>query len=244
MGSRALMKCAVVSVTAAVLCGSLVSVTSAGEFHGGLGFSIGSPQGEFRDNVGRNGFGGTIEGFYRPSISPVAFGLSLSFLNYGSDSRVEPLSTTIPDLKVQVDNDNNIVSGDVVLRYRQPGSFIRPYIDALLGFRYLYTSTSIQEDTKWGGGEEIASSTNFDDMTFEYGAGAGVMVQLYRFENFDKKGSGADLMIDLRCRYIDGGEAEYLKKGSIRREDGKTSYDVMKSRTDMLLFTLGLVLSF
>lgn len=51
-------------------------------------------------------------------------------------------------------------------------------------------------------------------------------------------------MLDLRCRYIDGGEAEYLKKGSIRRVDGKTSYDVMKSRTDMLLFTLGLVLSF
>lgn len=181
MGLRALVRCAVFCGTAAVMFVSVVSVTDAGEFHGGLGFSLGSPQGEFRDNVGRNGFGGTIEGFYRPSISPLAFGLSLSFLNYGRDTRVEPLSTTIPDLKVRVENDNNIVSGDIVLRYRQPGSFIRPYIDALLGFKYLYTSTSMKEDSMWGGGEEIASSTNFDDMTFEYGAGAGVMVQLYHF---------------------------------------------------------------
>jgi len=45
-------------------------------------------------------------------------------------------------------------------------------------------------------------------------------------------------------RYIIGGEAEYLKKGSIRRENSKVSYDIIKSKTDLLTAQIGVALEF
>ena len=54
----------------------------------------------------------------------------------------------------------------------------------------------------------------------------------------------AGVFIDLRIRYMKGGEAEYLKEGSIRRENGKVAYDVEQSKTDLLTFQIGAVLTF
>jgi len=216
----------------------------AADFLAGVGFAVGSPQGEFRDNIGRNGFGVTFGGVVKSSRFPFGIGIDIGFLNYGHQSRYEPLSTTIPDLKVRVENDNNIVAGDLVLRFQPPRTGrVIPYIDGVLGFKYLYTSTSIERADTWED-EDILSSTNFDDFTFEYGVGGGMLFRVYTFEDFSKQDKQADLYIDFRVRYMYGGNAEYLKKGSIRTSEGKVSYDVYESETDMLLFHLGVAVGF
>jgi hypothetical protein len=65
----------------------------------GINFTLAFPQGEFKDNVDRLGYGGSLQFLFfdpQPGL-PVSFGLNLGYLNYGSESRREPFSSTIPD---------------------------------------------------------------------------------------------------------------------------------------------------
>lgn len=208
-------------------------------FQGGLNFIVGFPQGEFKDNVDENGFGLAGEFLYSPSTTPLGFGVSLGYMNYGEESRREPFSTTIPDVEVEVKTTNNILLGHLLLRAQAKKGPIRPYVEGLVGFNYLFTETKIEDvDDE----EEIASSTNLDDGVFSFGGGGGVMVKLYR--GTTKKAKIWSILLDLRVRYIVGGEAEYLKEGSIKRENGKVVFDKIKSKTDLLTTQLGVTVVF
>ncbi len=208
-------------------------------FQGGLNFIAGFPQGEFKDNVDQNGFGIGGEFLYSPSISPFGIGVSLGFMNYGEESRREPFSTTIPDVEVEVKTTNNILLGHLLLRAQVKQGPIRPYAEALVGFNYLFTETKIEDVDDQ---EEIASSTNLDDGVFSYGAGGGVMMRLYTGKI--KKTKTLSILLNLGVRYILGGEAEYLKEGSIKRVNGKVVFDKIKSKTDILTTHLGVTVEF
>lgn len=67
-----------------------------------LNFLTGDPQGEFDDNVENLGFGFSGMFGYHPNASPVMIGGELAFMRYGSETRNEPFSTTIPDVRVDV----------------------------------------------------------------------------------------------------------------------------------------------
>ena len=120
------------------------------------------------------------------------------------------------------------------------GSF-RPYLDGLIGMHYCFTETKVSDEDDFGE-EPIASSLNHQDVAFSYGAGGGVMFLVHQ-----KREEGSKLMevlIDFRVRYSFGGEATYLKRGSITREDGTAIIDPLRSRTDLLTYQLGVVFSF
>ena len=56
------------------------------------------------------------------------------------------------------------------------------------------------------------------------------------------KGSGAgtsELRLNLGARYLFGSRAKYLKEGSVHRENGEASFDVLRSKTDMLMVQVG-----
>src|SRR5690606_41582819 len=88
--------------------------------------------------------------------------------------------------------------------------------------------------------EEVASSTNFDDFAWSYGAGAGFLILL---SDNVSEGIGS-LYLNLKARYIFGSEAEYLKEGSVRIENSRVHYDVSKSKTDLLQIHLGVTAYF
>jgi hypothetical protein len=207
---------------------------------------IGSPQGDFSQKVDHTGIG--IGGYFGVLIpnSPVMIGGDLGFLIYGNEDRKEPFSTTIPDVTVDVETSNNIVLGHLLLRVQAPVGAIRPYADGLFGFNYLFTQTRIENEK--GFNEEIASSTNFDDFTLSYGFGGGLQIRVYdgtkKINQNPQKRNITAAFIDLRIRYMNGGEAEYLKEGSIRREGGDVAYDVEQSTTDLFIFQIGAVLTF
>jgi hypothetical protein len=221
------------------------------KYQGGLSFMLGFPQGEFKDNVNATGIGGGGEFAYSPKSIPLGMGASLGYMLYGRERRREPFSTTIPDVTVEVVTTNNIMLGHLFLRVQNRKGVLQPYMDGLVGFNYLFTDTKIKNINKSDDGE-IASSTNLDDVVFSYGIGGGLMMKVYTGNVFkdstktDREGQRKkySLLIDLRMRYISGGEAEYLKKGSIRREDGKVSYDIIKSKTDLLTAQIGVILEF
>jgi hypothetical protein len=207
---------------------------------GGLNFTLGFPTGEFKNNVTRTGFGVSGEFLLlTPTVqNPFSIGLNLGFINYGSESRREPFSSTIPDVIVDVDRSNNIVNFHILFQLAFPTGIIRPYAEGLFGGSYIFTETSIKSQ----GVDEVASSTNFDDFAWSYGAGGGFLIQVFSSDNPEEKVSS--VFIDLKARYLYGSEAEYLKEGSVIIDNGKVTYNTSKSKTDLLTAHIGAVVYF
>lgn len=160
---------------------------------------------------------------------------STAFATYGSDEHKEPISETIPELRVKVRTNNNIALTHLLLRAQPRTGNVRPYADALIGFKYLFTNTTILNDSN---GEELASTKNLSDLVFSYGFGGGVQVRLGRV------GRSGDIALDGKVRYLRGARAEYLKEGSVRREDGSVFFDVLSSRTDVVAVQIGVTFRF
>ena len=203
----------------------------------GINFILAFPQGEFKENIDRLGYGiGGEFMFLTPKPgSPFGIGLNVGFINYGSETRREPFSLTIPDVTVDVSRSNNLLNFHLMFRVAPHAGKLRPYLEGLIGGAYLFTETTIKSE----GNEEVASSTNFDDFAWNYGAGAGLMFEVYRNEN-----DGTSFFIDLKARYLLGTEAEYLKEGSVVVENGQVTYEVSKSKTDLLTVQLGVIYFF
>ncbi len=220
------------------------SQLTAQSFNVGVNLIAGSPQDEFDDNINNPGFGiGGLFG-YHPGASPLMVGAEFSFLIYGIENRQEPFSTTIPDVTVDVETSNYIFLGHLFARLQSNQGFIRPYLEGLIGFHHLFTETEISNEGVFE--EPIAKSTNLNDTAFSYGTGGGVMILVHK----SKKQSERDrldldeVLINFRLRYLFGGEADYLKKGSIGRENGEVTYDINHSRTNLLTFQLGVAFIF
>lgn len=214
-------------------------------FQGGINFLVGVPQGAFKDNVNRSGVGITGNIGFAPVGYAYMAGLEFGFMNYGTEKRREPFSTTIPDVTVDVETENNFALGHLFLRLQPNAGLLRPYLEGSVGGNYLFTKTTIKNQSRPE--EEVASSTNLDDFAFSYGGGAGVLVLLYHKEDEEVAPGTPDLrelLLDVRCRYMAGSEAEYLKEGSVRRVGGQVVYDVKKSQTNLLTIQVGIALRF
>jgi hypothetical protein len=215
-------------------------------FQAGLNFIVGSPQGEFADNVTNNGYGLAGHFGVRPGKSPFLVGINFDYLIYGSETRKESFNSNIPDVNVDVTRTNNILQSHLFLRIQPADAFISPYIDGLVGFSYLFTETSVKSEHNYDDDDEIASSTNFDDWTSSYGAGAGFLIRVYNGQYDDNSGNKKDISvhIDLGVHYLRGGNAEYLKEGAVEISDGRVVFHPSKSNTDLLNFRIGAAVAF
>jgi hypothetical protein len=234
----------IVMVTVAVMIMQVWGggVSAQTNFTGGIHFNAGFPQKELKDHIGQNAYGLGGQIFYSPHNSPFAVGLELGWMNYGTETRSEPFSPSIPDVTVDVETSNNIAQAFFILRGMVPSGPIQLYADGLIGLNYMFTETSIRDQDETF--KEVVSSTNRDDAAFSYGVGGGVMISLYNRKAgpFGKK--AFQVLLDGGVRYIYGGEAEYLKKGSITRVDDQVIYDSIISKTDMVRLHAGVMFRF
>ena len=217
----------------------------------GINFIFGVPQGEFRDNVDRFGYGIGGHLAYEPN-DVFAIGGALGILSYGNQTRQEPFSYTIPDVTVDVTTSNNFLFGHIIAQIGAPMGYVKPYIEGHFGFNYLWTDTKIESNESSDSDGEIATSTNFEDFTFAYGTGGGLMVNLCenkyskKLLHHNKNNRELDkVYIDIKTIYTFGGTAEYLKEGSIHRDgNGTVEYDISKSKTDLLTVQVGVGFEF
>lgn len=219
----------------------ILSAAPAGaftNFQGGVNLLLGFPQGDFKDEIDKTGVGIGGEFLYSPGNSIFGIGASFGFMVYGHESYSVPFPD-VPLVKLDVTTDNNIILGHLLFRVQPKKGPIRPYGEGLIGLNYFFTETNIKGENE---DQKIASSTNLDDAVFSYGAGGGVMVNLYSAD--PSRGKLWRLMIDLRLRYLIGGEAEYLKEGSITVVENEAVYDISKSKTDILTAQIGLTFEF
>ena len=227
----------------AVLLALLAPTSARAQYgSGGANLVLAIPQGAFADRIDGVGYGLAGEVLYHVPNTPVGFGLSGTFIVYGQETIRERFgSGALGRVEVDVVTTNNIALGHALLRLQPPTGAFRPYADALVGFSYLFTESRI-EDVDFADDRDIASSTNFDDGAFSYGIGGGVMAQVYRGHS---DGRAFSVFVDARVRYLFGGEAEYLREGSISTDDNDNLiFDVTRSRTDLLLPQLGVTVRF
>jgi len=228
----------ILSLTALVILLSAAAMQA--QITAGASLTLGLPQGEFKDNLDRYGYGLTGEIFYTPGpIKVFGIGIDLTYMNYGSETRRAPFSNTIPDLTVDVDRSYNMISFHPVIRIYAPLPMLRPYLDLVAGGNYIFTTTTIRSRSSlFNKGEEVATDENFSDFAWNYGFGGGVLIDVMNEP-------GLKLSIDLRARYLYGTEAEYLKEGSVivNAQNGTVTYNVSKSTTDMLFIQAGVAVA-
>ncbi|MFH1195085.1 MAG: hypothetical protein V1720_05200 [bacterium] len=210
----------------------------------GISFMLGSPQGEFRENVDRLGYGIQAQGtLWAPNkVLPFTVGLNASYMIYGEESDSRPLSNTIPDVWVDVDRTNNIANFHLLFQVSPFWGDVRPYMEGLVGGSYLFTKTSVSSEYDNDEYDPVFESTNFDDWAWSYGFGGGLMILLAR----ELDGDVGSLFLDLKARYLFGTEAQYLREGDveINPHSGTATYYYSESETDLLSFHLGVVLTF
>lgn len=219
---------------------SVLAVTSmtaySQNFDADINILLGMPQSDFRETLDRNALGLNGSIAFRIPRLPVYGGLELGIMTYGRDRRREQLSPTIPEIQLEVRTDYDIFTGHLFARLEPDIRGIRPYIDGLVGIKYLFTESSIRDDD--GIGEDIASTTNYDDSSFSYGAGGGI-----KFEVYD--GGRDSYMVNLKARYLIGAEASYLQPGSIDTDrNGNLIFDESRSGTNLLTIHLGMSYKF
>ncbi|PWN06559.1 outer membrane beta-barrel protein [Rhodohalobacter mucosus] len=223
----------------------MVQQSQARQWEGSIDFNLGSPQADFSEQLDRLGVGIGLTAGYQFSDSPFMLGFDFGFMNFGVDSRDEPLSSTIPDLTVRVENSYNLVNGNIALRAITQEASVRPFLEALVGFNYFYTQTTIRE--RGFGEEDVLRDTNFDDFALNYGFGGGAMFRVWQNSAMSSEPGStpiSSVYINVAGRYLFGNEAEYLQKGSIATENGQVTYDVSRSETDLLYFKLGVGFKF
>ncbi|CAN5475883.1 hypothetical protein BH23BAC3_BH23BAC3_22170 [soil metagenome] len=154
----------------------------AQEINAGLNFQVVIPQNEFSESINTNGLGMNVYGLYRFADTPFGLGLDFNFNNFGKDTRDEPLSSTIPDLRVRVENEYNLIQLLMLAKLQPRDGILRPYLEGLAGFNYFYTETSIT-DRRTSASDPIASDTNFEDWAFAWNGGGGLMIRVFDFRD-------------------------------------------------------------
>lgn len=211
--------------------------------------TIGVPQGGLRNNI--SGPGGGLHLYLGgwTGERPLLVGVDVGILNYGRTTDQVPFSSTVgPRVPVEVTTSNNVLETHLSLRLQPRNGRLRPYVEGLAGFKYLFTRTRIGDDSGDDNlGDDIASSTNYDDFALSGGAGAGIDVRVFQPEDSAKKVRAVSL--HLGVQYLLGSEAEYLSEGQLSDEnnDGRldqSELEVRRSRTTFLQPQFGVTLRF
>ncbi|MBK7105815.1 MAG: hypothetical protein IPH62_11085 [Ignavibacteriae bacterium] len=204
----------------------------------GLSFMFGYPQGEFRSNVDRMGFGGQLHGtFWTPSHEmPYTIGVDLGYMVYGQVDERRPW-IGFPGVYLNLSRTNSLANLHVLMQISPFFGTIRPYAEGLFGGSYIFTQSSVRADYE---DEDIASTTNYDDFTWNYGGGVGLQIKIAgEMENVDA------VFLDFKSRYLYGTEAEYLTEESLIEVDnnGNPIFEAQKSKTDFLSFHIGFIVN-
>lgn len=199
-----------------------------------------SPQGQFKENIDRAGFGVSGSGAYRFSGTPFSAGFNIGWAQYGSETSRQ---TLLFPVQVDVTTSNNIFSMHLFGRIEEDFGLFVPYAEGLVGFSYLSTDSEIEDIGSNNNDDEIASDTQLEDWTSNYGVGGGVMIRLTDFENEHNAYFGNTILyLDLKVRYMFGGEADYLKEGDISQgPNDEILFDASHSETDFITFHIGVV---
>ena len=142
------------------------------------------PTGDFRQNTDAFGLGMGLGAYFSFDAKKIFFlGADINYDIYGKsfDS----------DGYYEIITNNNILQLHGVLRIMPATEGIKPFVEGLYGFKYLYTISKLKENILL---DPIALKTDFHDIALSYGGSIGLYIPL-----------GVDVAaIDFRIQYLIG----------------------------------------
>lgn len=224
----------------------LLAPPAHAQHEGSIGLAVSIPHGELDENTD-TGFG--FRGSYAYALTDnraVSIGGAVSFLTYGNTERRVPLSTTIPDIRVDVETSNNMGFLQGMLQLKAPLGTVNPYGQLTGGLAWFSTTTTLR-DTRFQ--EEVISDTNQSDATWVVGAGGGLQIHVWTGQPGPSYGNEpasppARAYVDVGARHYRGGEVEYLREGSLVTPGGELEIDPVLSDIELTEITLGVTFEF
>lgn len=201
-----------------------------GPHRASIALIVARPIGEFSEYVD---LGWGVAGSFALALDPhgiFALRAGFDFLNYGNETKRVPLSPTLPRIRVDVNTSNNIGGLNIGAQLASPVGAIRPYVNGSFGFNYFWTQSSVEGSNN--DNDPFATSTNYDDFTRSWAAGAGFFIPI-------RKGS-TPVSLDLGARYVNNGRTRYLREGSIQDSGTDIYFTPIESETNLLVYQLGL----
>jgi len=198
------------------------------EWLGGGGVLVGIPLGEFADATDEGvGVAGYV--VFTPKGGPFGVRLQTGGLVYGSRKIATPVPGTGGLITEDLTTDNWLLNAGIGPQVMLRSGTVRPYAYALAGVGYFATDTSL------GNGYDYGSygSTNYDDTTFAWSVGAGLLIPVSR-----------SVAIDLGVQYVGNGTVRYLAEGDLRPSSGNAPPVIVPRETEANLVTITLGVTF
>jgi len=201
------------------------------ELRGELRFIAGLPQGDFDKITGDLGYG--VSGSVRVPLReiPLQLGFDFGFLFFnGATDGVES------DPEASIRYDTNVSMAHVISRYYLHEGTYSPYVDGLVGVKYLFTDARVARRVL----PNIAPVTraSLNDWAFSYGAGAGLDIALV---SEARRLWFNTLLMSAGARYLFGTEADCIAEETAATGEISTT---QCARTDLFVPQLGLTLRF
>jgi opacity protein-like surface antigen len=204
-----------------------------------FGGQVAQPIGEFSQQY--DGYPAGLSGQFVTPLgrSPIEFGFGYSWNNMGSQNKdisalvyTDSMGTDIYEegtLRIR----SNTNRYQAIARFRPFAGRVQPYIDAFAGIEAFKMKTDITLDNE-GYSTADNSVRQHLDMTYVYGWGAGLRVEL-----------AADVFLEGRFESITGGMVKYVDKESIQiNDDNSVTFDTRQSATNKYTYQLGIAFEF
>jgi opacity protein-like surface antigen len=199
------------------------------EWLGGGGLLIGIPLGDFADATDE-GFGVAGNVVFTPRGGPFGVRLQTGGLVYGSRT----IGVSVPGsgglVTEDLTTDNWLLNVGIGPQFMARSGPVRPYAYALAGFGYFATETSFGNGYDYYGD---SSTTNYDDWTFAWSAGAGLLIPVSR-----------SVAIDVGVQYVGNGTVRYLAEGDLQPTASGASPLVVPRQTEANLLTITVGVTF
>lgn len=222
---------------------TIIILTQAVCFSQSVGGALGvvATTGEFNTYV-KNAAGFTADfSFYTPPNSTsMTFGFDVGYFIYDYTSQTSTFySGNGFSFDAKEERTSSIVTFHGFLRAIGPEKSFRPYADMIFGGALFTTSSSVKNYVT---NEELSSNWDHSSWAWNAGVGGGLMISVYKP---DVKSFIGTIYLDLRARYLVGSRTSYLRKEDIKVDQYGTVYFFpSKSKTDMMLFSVGVEVPF
>lgn len=199
------------------------------------------PTGEFKEAVD-NSIGGAAVGFgtnvlFNPKgkkgYSPAFFGADFSYMTFGRDK----IEATIDAPPFKTTFNYYAINGMTRLFLSTKENGLVPFIDGTIGLKIFNTRTKVDKDVSHilldDNQPEVIHTTN--DNGLGYGIGTGFYIR--KTTEHELKTT-----FTLRVMYLWGDPTSYVKRGSVKVENGFVTYEEGSTKTNMIMVQLGILL--
>lgn len=197
-----------------------------------VNFLMAEPLGEFSEFVNQ-GYGAEFSG--RIPLDPVgviSLRADLGFLIYGYESTRVCFGGVGCRVEARLETTNNIFYGGVGPELALPLNWLRPYVNASMGFGYFNTTSNLE--SLWGD-EDTFNTENFGDGNLSWGVGWGLEMNLSQ--------GRVPVALNLGARYHKNGVMEYLTEGDIvDNPDGSITMFPVLSEANLISYRIGITI--